>query len=55
MEEYKVVEVAIDRNKFMYYAKSNVQLEATSKVPKEYKGHPIFEPKHLEVLLEYSP
>ena len=55
MEEYKVTEVAIDRNKFAYYTKSNIQLEAASKVPKEYKGHPVFEPKYLEGLLEYSP
>ena len=55
LEEYKVVEVAIDRNKFAYYTKSNVQSEAASKVPKEYKGHLVFEPKYLEGLLEYSP
>ena len=55
LEEYKVAEVAIDRNKFAYYAKSNAQLEAAGKVPKEYKGHLVFEPKHLEGLLEYSP
>ena len=55
MEEYKVIEVAMDRNKFAYYAKSNVQLEAASKVLKEYKGYPVFEPKYLEGLLEYSP
>ena len=55
MEEYKVAEVAIDRNKFVYYAKSNTQSEAASKVPKEYKRHPVFKPKYLEGLLEYSP
>ena len=54
LEEYKVVGIAIDRSKFVYYAKSNVQLEAAGKVPKEYKGHLVFESKYLEGLLEYS-
>ena len=44
----------MDRNKFIYYTKPNAQLEAAGKVPKEYEGHPIFEPKYLEGLLEYS-
>ena len=55
MEEHKVAEVATDKNKFAYYIKLNAQSEATSKVPKEYKGHPMFEPKYLEGLPEYSP
>ena len=32
-----------------------MQLEAASKVPKEYKGYLVFELKYLEGLLEYSP
>ncbi|KAL2165755.1 hypothetical protein VTG60DRAFT_3864 [Thermothelomyces hinnuleus] len=53
-EEKEIANISIDGTKFAYYQKTK-RHDKTGKVPKEYKGHPAFEPKHLEGLLEHSP
>ncbi|AEO53790.1 hypothetical protein MYCTH_62778 [Thermothelomyces thermophilus ATCC 42464] len=53
VDEYGAL-IAINGTKFAYYQKTERQ-DKTREVPKEYKGHPAFEPKHLEGLPEHGP
>jgi hypothetical protein len=45
--------ISTTNDKFSYYA-STEKDDKTGQIPDDYKGHPVFEAKHIEGLLEYG-